>query len=450
MHTNEFNEWKTLLYNASNYRKIRLPEEFIEFLSDEDIALNSHKIDWTSFSSDFKNLFPERFNSLKRYINWSTYSSKPDIREEQILEFQEYIHFKELGTNVLTNSIISNFGDKLNPETLSSFKDISDENIIRFEGHINWSTLLKNILLSNEMIDRYAKEIFSYETKYGKEYYETFKKRGFIDGISRADRVIIKFKNKTRIEKDKLKGIITPEFELISLKKEISEPFQEGMKVIEEMKKEFYKETPPKRKKRTEIVVNSKTNWGYLKRSNELSEKFIMEHHTELRSYINDVLETKKVFIARQTRVPVIEVSKKYNDDFRTSMVDISGIAWGTHIIGNTFIVMYPSYEHFVQGELIYTAPYIQQYILPKLLKKHGIVSNRTDKQVTYRIFRLKSFYKNIDLRVIKDGYYSLGSILKNNSLFKKSQRTKKFNNWLIKNNYLMARYKLKLSRSHR
>jgi hypothetical protein len=98
---------------------------------------------------------------------------------------------------------------------------------------------------------------------------------------------------------------------------------------------------------------------------------------------------------------------------------------------------MYPSYEHFVQGELIYTAPYIQQYTLPKLLKKHGVVSKRTDKQVTYRIFRLKSFYKNIDLRVIKDGYYSLGSILKNNSLFKKIQRTKKFNNWLLKEGYV-------------
>lgn len=433
-----FIKWKNSLLNLKNgFYKLKLPEEFLEYLSDEDIALNSHKIDWTSFSSDFKNLFPERFNSLKNYINWSTYSSKPDIREEQILEFQEYIHFRELGTNVLTNSIISNFGDKLNPETLSSFRGISDENIIRFEGNIKWSTLLKNILLSNEMIDRYAKEIFSYETKYGKEYYETFKKRGFIDGISRADRVIIKFKNKTRIEKDKLKGIITPESELISLKNKISKPSQEGMKVIEEMKKEFYKETPAKRKKRTEIVVNSRTNWDYLKRSNELSEKFIMEHHIELRSYINDVLETKKVFIARQTTVPIIEVSKKYNDDFRTSMVEISGIAWGTHIIGDTFIVMYPSYEHFVQGELIYNAPYIQQYTLPKLLKKNGIVSKRTDNQVTYRIFRLKSFYKNIGLRVIKNGYYSLGSILKNNRLFKKIQRTKKFNDWLLKEGYV-------------
>jgi hypothetical protein len=243
----DFNQWKNSLLNLKNgFYKLKLPEEFIEHLSDEDLVRFSNKIDWLDFSFSFKNLYPNRFDTIKDFIIWNTYSSRDDISLEQIVQFQEYIQFKLLSPKILTNEILENFGDKMAPATLSSLKGISDENIIRYQKKIIWGILLKHRLLSNEMIDRFAKEIFSIETHYSMENYEFFQKRYDKDGFSKVERVITRFKNKTRIAKDALNGVITKDSDLITLEKKIPKVFEDGMKAIDELKAKLNKVSKPK------------------------------------------------------------------------------------------------------------------------------------------------------------------------------------------------------------
>lgn len=247
-------------------------------------------------------------------------------------------------------------------------------------------------------------------------------------------------------------------------------------------------------KKNTEEVVPLEHDWEALKKSNTLSEAFIMEHHKNLIDYTDETYETRKSFIKRQVVVPTLRVVQYRVDNF--SLKNLDETLWDTFQEDRGAFVLYPNKNAFLSGTLEYDIPtsIIKGPLFGNI--KLGVIYLKGKFVISLplkRIYNLKRFYQNDGTSLIRsfmvekvkeikrlsnvfsvefhdgsvesvpynrDGFIkknetsyqlveryrrlvvkeskpTIRKILKNNNLSKKENRSKEFDEWLRLNGYI-------------
>lgn len=221
-----------------------------------------------------------------------------------------------------------------------------------------------------------------------------------------------------------------------------------------------------------------------------LTEQEIMDNHLKLRQITSDIFETKAEFIKRKLQVPVITVGIHNSYVFNYEMKDIDLVEWGkTERVDGVYICQ-PSLADFQIGKLVYQMESTHDLTNATVLSKKGFSGKTTIKTYAItvssplKIYGKSLLYKgsstdvvtkgttpkilNItkldgsiiqlpikskynekrdgdtlringedEFRLIKRGTYSLKSVLKENNLSKKEQRTEAFNQWLLDQGYM-------------
>lgn len=161
-----------------------------------------------------------------------------------------------------------------------------------------------------------------------------------------------------------------------------------------------------------------------------------MEHHLELRIWIDDKHETKKEFIKRQTRIPCLDVNPKDYEFFNVRLLDLEDVKWNqTEPFHNRFWI-YPEKESFLEGELIYRIDQMV-YIKDKHLSKWGFKQKKEENSKVFYLTTPLKLYKKDSFLIVKKGSYRLDKVLRNNKLHIEKNRSKEFNDFLLKHNYI-------------
>jgi hypothetical protein len=143
-------------YVKSNRRPVKdVSEDILYCIDAEKFKDIEHKIDWVSFSYNFKNKYPDKLGLVLPFIRWDKVVDSPELSEDFIMEFYTYIDFSKLSSKVLTNRIIDMYFDEINWEEASRYKEISDENIEKFKDKLDWQQLLQHHNFSVDQVDKY-------------------------------------------------------------------------------------------------------------------------------------------------------------------------------------------------------------------------------------------------------------------------------------------------------
>jgi hypothetical protein len=242
-------------------------------------------------------------------------------------------------------------------------------------------------------------------------------------------------------------------------------------------------------------TFKEKINWDKEKLRKDLDEAYIMEHHAYLCEETKDIYETKSDYLKRVKELPVIQVNKNVYDSYQINLLKIEDIQWSQTNFDGTKYEIHPDKNFFEKGRLAFKMSYFETplqsvpiYIKDKYLVKRGLSKIETNREYYVVVVNLfKSIYRskiiqtakplseileisnnintititykdhsqsthsitgvfkhinnalidNAELRLIREGKYSLHKILKNNKFSKQSERSLKFDNWLKENNYI-------------
>ena len=181
---------------------------------------------------------------------------------------------------------------------------------------------------------------------------------------------------------------------------------------------------------------DNKIDWDKIIARNDLTEAYIMENHLKLRSWVDEKRETKKDFIKRQTRVPYITIHRKDYESFGVTLISIQDVIWNKIEDHDQFLRIHPDKESFKQGELIYICPE-KIYVKKKHLQKRGFKDKKNAEGKKFYLTTPLKTYRKEEYEIIEKGHRTFSKVLRNNKLHIEKNRSKEFNDFLLKHNYI-------------